>query len=63
MTNEQETVTRLLVEIDYEKDQIDNRILKHTGSNSDLLELIIIKGGIIGKLQTLHNLMEKINLK
>ncbi len=63
MTNEQETVTRLLVEIDNEKNQIDKRISNHTGSNSDLLELIIIKGGITGKLYTLHKLMEKINLK
>lgn len=63
MTDEQQRIMRLLVEIDYEKHQIDQKISEHTGNNSDLIELLVIKGGVVGKISTLHDLMGKVDMK
>ena len=62
MSDEQVRVMRLLVEIDYEKQDIDTKIRKHTGEVADLLELMVIKGGVIGKLKVLNEIMSKVKL-
>jgi len=56
MTPEQVTVMRLMVVIDQEKVDIDKKIDNHTGTDSDMISLMVIKGGIIGKLETLRDI-------
>ena len=63
MTDEQQRIMKLLVEIDYEKHQIDEKIQSHTGNNSDLIEMLVIKGGVVGKIKVLHDLMSKVDIK
>ena len=56
MTNEQTTVMKLLVMVDQEKMDIDKKIDNHKGTDSDMISLMVIKGGIIGKLKTLSDI-------
>lgn len=63
MSDEQVRIMRLLMENDFEKIRIDKKIQTHTGSNSDLIELLVLKGGVVGKIKVLNELIPKINIK
>lgn len=52
---------RLLMDNDYQKNKLDKKIKNFRGPTEDLIELIVDKGGIVGRVETLGNILHSID--